>query len=79
MNVGSGIGTTIKEVATMLFKTSKTSKTLKDDNQVNLQIILGEKRVKDPAILIANINKAKKLIGFEPSFDLRQFCYSIYN
>ncbi len=57
-NLGSGNGTSIKEIINLLEKIS--------DLKCNKVIL--DKRVGDPSVLFADINKAKNILNWEPKY-----------
>ena len=59
-NVGSGVGTTVKEVAKMLKAKYKSNVDL---------VVSGKFRIGDIRHNIADLTKSKQLLGFEPNFD----------
>ncbi len=67
MNLGSNAGYTVLEVA----------------NAVNeiapLKVVMGPRRAGDPAELIASNDKAKRILGWVPKFNLKDIVRSDYN
>lgn len=59
-NLGSGNGTTVLE---MLEATKRVT-------GQDVSYSIGENRIGDPAILVADINKAKKVLGWEPQYSV---------
>ena len=68
-NLGSGVNTSVKDIAEMLKKNYKSSSEI---------IISGDFRIGDIAHNKADISLAKNILGFEPKIKLedglRQFC-----
>ncbi len=55
-NLGTGVGTSMQEVINIVEKISKHK----------VPVVYGERRAGDPPILIASVEKAKDLLGWEP-------------
>lgn len=68
LNIGSGKGTSVKELA----------HTIKTISGISFQIDMNPQRKGDVATLIANIEQAKKLIYFNPKYSIRDICESAY-
>ena len=62
INLGSGGGYSVKEVVT----------TTSEVVGYQIPAIEVERRAGDPAVLIASIEKAKAILGWEPSLDLKK-------
>ena len=62
VNIGSGGGYTVKEVITAA--NAATGK--------QLPTVSAERRAGDPAVLIADISKAKSLLGWSPTIDIKK-------
>lgn len=57
-NLGNGTGFSVKEMITAA----------KAATQQEIQVVVGERRAGDPAQLIASSEKAKKILGWEPTY-----------
>ena len=65
INLGTGEGYSVKEILT----------TLKDLG-LNPSIIQSPRRIGDPAVLIANANKAKDILNWKPNYNLKEILAS---
>lgn len=61
INAGSGKGTSINEV-----------KNLISEFIPNLEVIISERRIGDPEVLLADINLAKTILNWEPKHDIQR-------
>lgn len=68
INLGTGVGNSVEEI---IAKTEKITQ-----NNIKRKIV--ERRVGDPAILIADNTKAKKLLGWEPKHNLEEIISSAH-
>lgn len=69
LNIGSGKGTSVKQ----LIDTFKTI------NDIDFQTIVTTKREGDVAMLVPNIDKARKLINYNPVNSIENICKSAYD
>ena len=67
-NVGSGSGYTVKEVMAQIKKSS----------EIEFTPNLLERRAGDPESLVANIDKIKEMLGWQPRFSLKEMIDSAW-
>ena len=65
INLGTGEGYSVKEILTAL-----------KDLGLNPSIIQSPRRIGDPAVLIANANKAKDILNWKPNYNLKEILAS---
>ena len=65
INLGTGKGYSVKEILTAL-----------KDLGLNPRTIESQRRIGDPAVLVANANKAKEVLNWEPSYNLTEILAS---
>lgn len=68
INLGTGVGNSVEEI---IYKTEKIT-------QKSIKRKIVERRTGDPAILIADNAKAKKILGWEPKHNLEEIISSAY-
>ncbi len=69
INIGTSVGNSVKEIINTVENISGV--------KINSEIV--ERRTGDPAILIADNKKAKKLLNWEPKFGLEEIIKSAFN
>ena len=69
LNLGSGKGTSVLDVI----------KAVDNQTDLNVKYNVEEPRTGDPAKLVANISKAKDVLGWEPDYGLDKIIHSAYN
>ena len=65
INLGTGVGYSVKEILTAL-----------KDLGLNPRTIESQRRTGDPAVLVANANKAKEILNWEPNYNLTEILAS---
>lgn len=68
-NLGTGVGNSVKEVIQISEKVT--------ESKINFDVV--SRRAGDPAILVADNTKAKKVLGWHPQYDLNDIITSAYN
>ena len=69
INLGSGVGTSVLDVI----------KAVDNQTDLNVKYTVEGPRAGDPAKLVANISKAKDVLGWEPDYGLDKIIHSAYN
>ena len=69
LNLGSGRGTSVLDVI----------KAVDNQTDLNVKYTVEGPRAGDPAKLVANISKAKDVLGWEPDYGLDKIIHSAYN
>ena len=69
INLGTGKGYSVKEIINIA----------KDITQLNIKSRISKRRPGDPAILIADNKKAKKILNWQPKYDLYNIIKSAWN
>ena len=69
LNLGSGKGTSVLDVI----------KAVDNQTDLNVKYTVEGPRAGDPAKLVANISKAKDVLGWEPDYGLDKIIHSAYN
>jgi UDP-glucose 4-epimerase len=70
MNIGTGVGTTVREVIELVYSLAK---------QIAPHPRLSDRRVGDPAVLCADVSLITKNIGFKTEYDIRESILSMLN
>jgi len=68
-NLGTGVGNSVKEVIQVSEKVT--------GSKINFEVV--SRRAGDPAILVADNTKVKKVLGWHPQYDLNDIITSAYN
>ncbi len=68
LNLGTGRGTTVAELVSLT----------KEVTGVDFNVLEGTKRAGDPAALVASFAQAKRVLGWEPHYTVRDMVESIY-
>jgi UDP-glucose 4-epimerase len=69
INIGTGIGASVFEVIS----------TIRDVTGIELDPEIVERRAGDPAALVANVSKAKEILGWKSKYDLSQIVESAWD
>ena len=69
INIGTGVGASVFEVISMI----------QDVTGIELNPEIVERREGDPAALVADVSKAKEILGWESRFQLRDIVQSAWN
>lgn len=69
INLGTGHGASVREVAEVC----------KEVSGKELRVKISPRRQGDPPVLVANHSKAKELLNWEPTYDLRQIIETAWN
>ena len=69
INLGSGVGNSVKQIISAV----------NTQTDLNIKATHAERRAGDPARLVANIDRAKQLLNWEPQKGLDKIVYSAYN
>tara|TARA_B100000900_G_scaffold389485_1_gene382408 strand:- start:732 stop:1676 length:945 start_codon:yes stop_codon:yes gene_type:complete len=69
VNIGSGSGYSVLDIIN----------TVNEQTDINAIYTITEARAGDPAILVADISKAKELLNWEPTYGLDKIIYSAYS
>lgn len=68
LNLGTGVGHSILDIIKMIEEVTGEK----------VKYTIGAKRLGDPDTLVANINRAKELLGYEPRYDIRSIIETAY-
>jgi UDP-glucose 4-epimerase len=69
INIGTGVGASVFEVIS----------TIRDVTGIKLDPEIVERRVGDPAVLVADVCKAREILGWNSKYDLSQIVESAWN
>ena len=69
INIGTGVGASVFEVLSMI----------QDVTGIELNSEIVERRAGDPAALVANVSKAREILGWQSRFQLRDIVQSAWN
>lgn len=69
INLGTGLGYSVKEIADTCSQIAGKE----------LKIVIKDRRSGDPARLIANFEKAKSVLGWQPTYDLKRILETAWN